>query len=83
MLPTLVPSKKWLVERRNVRIGDIVVLSDPNAVRGKWIVGRITEVYPGKDDKVRNVKVKTATGEYSRPITKLSVIHAVKQADEN
>lgn len=83
VLPTLVPSKKWLVERRNVRIGDIVVLSDPNAVRGKWIVGRITEVYPGKDDKVRNVKVKTATGEYSRPITKLSVIHAVKQADEN
>ena len=41
--------------------------------------GRVTEVYPGSDNKVRNVKVKTANGTYDRPITKLAVIHA---ADE-
>ena len=37
-------------------------------------MGRIIEVYPGPDGRVRNVKVKTNTGEYSRPITKIAVI---------
>ena len=48
---------------------------DSNAVRGKWSLGRITAVFPGPDGRVRNVKVKTSAGEYSRPITKVAVIH--------
>ena len=42
--------------------------------RKNWNVGRIVEVYPGQDGKVRNVRVKTRTGEYQRPITKIAVI---------
>ena len=48
---------------------------DSNAVRGNWTIGRVTEVHPGKDGKVRNVTVKTQSGQYSRPITKIAVIH--------
>ena len=40
-----------------------------------WCIGRVAQVYPGKDGHVRNVKVKTATGEYRRPITKIVVIY--------
>ena len=61
VFPTLVPRKKWIVERRNVRIDDIVVMEDTNAVRGSWTVGRVINVYPGEDGRVRNVRVKTAT----------------------
>ena len=32
-------------------------------------------VFPGHDGRVRNVKVKTRTGEYERPITKIAVIY--------
>ena len=47
---------------------------DANAIRGKWTIGRIVEVHPGSDGKVRNVTVRTPTGEYGSPITKVSVI---------
>jgi transposase InsO family protein len=73
--PSLVPRKKWDAQRRNVRVDDVVNIADSNAVRGKWCVGRVMQVYPGKDGQVRNVKVKTTTGEYRKPITKIVVIY--------
>lgn len=75
MFPSLVPRKKWNAEKRNVRIDDVVIVQDPNAVRGKWTIGRVINVYPGKDGRVRNVKLKTPTTEYQRPITKIVVIY--------
>jgi hypothetical protein len=51
------------------------MVADDNAVRGKWTIGRVTKVHPGKDKRVRNVTVLTSGKEYSRPITKISVIH--------
>ena len=53
-------------------------MSDNNALPGKWSVGRVTEVFPGQDGKVCNLKVRTATGIYSRPISKIAVIHPVE-----
>ena len=50
------------------------MVAEPNTVRGKWIIGRVVEVYPGQDGRVRNMKEKTPTGEYSRQITKIAVI---------
>ena len=75
VFPFLVTRKKWKVERRNVRVDDIVVVRDSNAVRGKWVTGRIVNVFPGKDGRVRNVKVKTATTQYERPITTIAVLY--------
>ena len=63
---------------RNVAVGDIVTEADQNTVRGNWAVGRIMTVYPGADRRIRNVTVKTATGEYSCPVTKIAVIHLLK-----
>jgi hypothetical protein len=83
VFPLLVPRRKWNAERRNVQVDDIVIVADGNAVRGKWNVGRVVEVYPGQDGKVRNIKVKTASGEYSRPVTKIAVIIPVEDAEEN
>ena len=62
-------------EQRNVRVGDVAVLSDDNkAIRGKWTICIVIEVYPGPDGRVRNVKVKTAESEYLRPVTKIAII---------
>ena len=81
VFPSLIPRKKWQVEKRNVRPDDIVVVSDPSALRGKWSIGRVSEVHPGPDGRVRNVEVKTSTGRYSRPITKVAVIHPAEGDD--
>ena len=54
VFPSLVPRKQWQVERRNMKVDDIVTVADSNAVRGKWCMGRILEVYPGPVGRVRN-----------------------------
>lgn len=61
-VPALLPRMTWQIERRNVRVDDVVVVADSNAIRGKWNVVRALEVYPGSNDRVRNVKVKTRVG---------------------
>lgn len=82
VFPSLVPRKKWRVERRNLQVGDVVTVADQNAIRGKWTMGTIVGVFPGSDGRVRNVNVKTPKGVYSRPITKIAVIYPVEGYDE-
>lgn len=40
----------------------------------KWPLGRVSEILPGKDGVVRVVKLKTASGELTRPVSKLVVL---------
>lgn len=56
--PSLLIRQKWHVERRNVRVGDIVMVQDSNAVRGNWKIGRITKTFPGEDSYVRKVELQ-------------------------
>lgn len=81
VLPALVTRKVWHAERRNVQVDDVVVMADNNALRGKWSIGRVLEVYPGTDGCVRNVKVRTPAGEYNRPVTKIAVIYPAEGYD--
>ncbi|KAJ8033828.1 hypothetical protein HOLleu_24190 [Holothuria leucospilota] len=78
VFPLLVPRRRWNVDRRNVRVGDVVLIADPKMVRGQWKVGRVTEVYPGDDNRVRNVQVKTANGLLRRTVNKIVVIYPVE-----
>ena len=72
-IPVACARRKWNVERRNARVDDVVAVAYGNAVGGVWTVGRIVKVYPG------NVTVKTASGEYSRPVTKIAVIQPAEE----
>ena len=75
MFPSLTARKKWKTEKRNVQVDDFIIVKTLNAIRGNWNIGRIINVYPGQDGKVSNVRVKTDTGEYDRPVTKIVVVH--------
>ena len=67
------------MEKRN----DVVIVQDPNVVRGKWTIGMWTiNVNPRKDFRVRNVKLETPTAEYQRPITKIVVIYPAEGYDD-
>ena len=70
-LATLNTRNKWVEEKRNVAPGDVVLMVDLGNPRGRWSSGRIKEVFPGPDGKVRVVRVTTAGKDYVRPITKL------------
>ena len=73
-LPSLNVRQKWNKENRNHVIGDIVLVIDSNRPRGQWSLGRVQEVMPSKDGKVRTVKVKTSQGIYVRPVAKICLL---------
>ena len=65
--------RKWL-NRRNLEIGVIVLVVDPNTPRENWPLGHISEVYPGPDGVVRSALVKMQHTELIRPVTKLCLL---------
>ena len=55
--PTLLVQRKWHTSARNLRPDDVVIVADRNTLRGEYRLGRVKEVYPSKDGKVRRVSV--------------------------
>ena len=51
--------------------GELVLLKEDDVKRGLWPLARITKVMPGKDGVTRVAEVRTKTGVYTRPVTKL------------
>ncbi|XP_065193163.1 uncharacterized protein LOC135824359 [Sycon ciliatum] len=70
-VPTLNQRKKWLNVRRDLAVGDVVLLIDPATPRGQWRLARIIEVYPGPDGHVRVVKLQAGNQQYKRPISRV------------
>lgn len=80
-LPNLIESRKWLADRANLQVGDIVLVADKKTPRGEFPRGRVVEVMPGPDGVVRVVRVKTQTGVYTRAVAKLCLIIAKKKEE--
>ena len=59
---------------RNTHVGDVVVLQEDGLVPTKWPLARVVKVHTGKDGLVRVVTVKTSTGTYKRPVTKIALL---------
>ncbi|GFY22187.1 integrase catalytic domain-containing protein [Trichonephila clavipes] len=58
-LNSLQQRNKWHFEKKNAKIGDMVIIKEDNLPSCQWSLGRINNIYPGKDSKVRVVEVKT------------------------
>ena len=73
-LPGLNVRHKWTADQRNHVVGDLILLVDDNRPRGQWLLGRVEEVFVSEDNRVRTVRVKTSTGSYVRPVSKLCLL---------
>ncbi|GFX34442.1 integrase catalytic domain-containing protein [Trichonephila clavipes] len=73
-LNSLQQRNKWHFEKKNAKIGDMVIIKEDNLPSCQWSLGRINNIYPGKDSKVRVVEVKTTRGIFKRPISKLCIL---------
>ncbi|GFU93927.1 integrase catalytic domain-containing protein [Trichonephila clavipes] len=58
-LNSLQQRNKWHFEKKNAKIGDMVIIKEDNLPSCQWSLGRINNIYLGKDSKVRVVEVKT------------------------
>ena len=48
-LPALLNRRKWAADYRNLEKGDLFMISVEHAARSHWSLGRIVDIYPGKD----------------------------------
>ncbi|GFW77056.1 integrase catalytic domain-containing protein [Trichonephila clavipes] len=58
-LSNLQQRSKWKFEKDNARVGDLVLIKEDNLAVNKWLMGRLIEVFPGKDNRIRVVTIKT------------------------
>ena len=70
-LPLLQIRQKWVLPRRNLAVGDIVLVATESSRRNSWPLGKIVEVFPDKRGFVRRAKVSMKSGVFERPIDKL------------
>jgi len=67
-LPTLTPRRKWRKVEGSLGIGDLVLVEEKSKKRGEWPMGRIVDVFKGRDGHVRSVVIKTPKTTFRRPI---------------
>lgn len=67
---------KWFEEERTIAVGDLVLIVDDGS-RNSWIRGRVLEVLPGQDGRVRQAILKTARGCVRRSVAKLARLDVV------
>lgn len=59
-------------QKSTIQVGDVVMIENENSKRLDWPLAKVTELYPGRDGKVRLVGVNTANGgQYLKPIRRL------------
>ena len=49
--------QKWIKDRRDARVNDVVLLQDDTTPRNQWKLAKVIEVYPGKDGRVRRLRL--------------------------
>ena len=60
-LQNLNKRQKWCTPRRNIKLGDIVLVHDKESPRNKWPLAMIIEVIEGSDGLVRRARVRMGT----------------------
>lgn len=75
-LPSLQIRQKWQRKTRNLQVDDVVLVSDDDIPRGQWPLGRVTEVFKGRDGLVRKCLVRSRNSNILRPITKLCLLES-------
>lgn len=73
-LPTLQTRQKWLNKRRNLKKGDLVLITDSKEDRGHWKKGLVIEAFEDREGCVRQVLLKVEDGQLLRSVQKLCLL---------
>ncbi|KAL9980079.1 hypothetical protein ACROYT_G008622 [Oculina patagonica] len=61
-LKSLAPLKKWYKIGREIRKGDLVLVSEDRVARGQWSHARVEDTHTGRDGLIRSVTFEFVTG---------------------
>ncbi|KRX35610.1 hypothetical protein T05_5132, partial [Trichinella murrelli] len=65
---------KWRSDSIEPNVGNIVLIAEDNVNKGRWMMGRVLELFYGRAGIVRSVRLKVANGEMIRPTKKLRLL---------
>ena len=82
-LLTLQQRQKRNEPRRNLHIGDLVLIRDDNLSRNSWSLARVSQTEPNNKGFVRSVTVKTLTSVFRRPVSRLVLLIPVEEQHGN
>lgn len=74
---------RWKQPEENVAVGDIVLIKEDNIAPQYWLIGRVTEVHPGTDGRVRNVSIRSSAGNFKRAVQRLVKLPIIDQQPIN
>ena len=69
---------KWRKIQPNVKIGELVLVKEDNLPPLVWKKAVISDLHPRKDGLTTVVTLKTSTGTFKRPITKICLLPQVE-----
>ncbi|GFT93957.1 integrase catalytic domain-containing protein [Nephila pilipes] len=70
-LSELIRNPQLAPKRCNLSVGDIVLVGSDNVKRLNWPLGRVIEMFQGKDNIERVAKLRVSNGEIIRPIQRI------------
>lgn len=65
-----------------LKVGQLVILQDQLQPPGRWPIARIVELHPGSDGVQRVATIRTASGTFKRPISKLCRLPSAEEDNE-
>lgn len=78
-LLTLQQRAKWNSPKRNLAVGDVVLVKDDSCPRSVWPMGRVIRTESDKNGLVRTTHLKTQTSELRRPVDKVVLLLAKEE----
>ncbi|XP_058827294.1 uncharacterized protein LOC131687237 [Topomyia yanbarensis] len=69
-------------EKVNLKVGQVVILQDELLPPMRWSLARVEEIFPGKDDVSRVVVLRTPSGTFKRPASKVCPLPDTFDEDE-
>ena len=80
-LNSLQARTKWQAAKTGLQVGDVVIVKPRSHFFScHWPLGRITQVFPGKDKLVRVVEIKTQHNLLKRAVSELALLY--REEDE-
>lgn len=77
-LQSLQERRKWQKDRRNISVGDVVLMVDKQASRIQWPMGKVVRTFPSADGRVRKAEIRISrdgkTSLFIRPVSELVLL---------
>ena len=88
-MQSLQERKKWNNTKRNLKVGDIVILQEANSIMNDWHMCRVMETYFDEKGFVQSARSKIGSVNQAgrniadRPVSKVVLLLESEEVDEN